>query len=160
MRASGASFRLGELAVRFGCELAGDPDLRISAVASLGGGADALGFLVNPAYLDELARTRLGAVILERRHAARCQVPALIHANPHAVFARVASLLHPPAPANAGVHPSAVVHPSARIAPDAEVGPLSVIEAGAVVGARCVVGPQGFVGRVPSWVMTRACCSA
>ena len=147
MRATGASFRLGELAVRFGCELAGDPDIRVSAVASLDGGPDAIGFLASPAYLEQLGRARLGAVILERRHAGHSPVPALIHARPHAVFARVAALLHPPPPVNAGVHPSAVVHPSARIAPDAEVGALAVIESGATVGARCLVGPQSFLGQ-------------
>jgi len=146
MPANGMRFRLGELAVRFGCELAGDPEVRVAQVASLDGGPDAVGFLANPAYLDELAHTRLGAVVLERRHAGRCPVPALIHANPHATFARLASLLHPPPPVNAGIHPTAVVHPEARIADDAEVGALVVIEAGARVGARCVVGPQSFLG--------------
>jgi UDP-3-O-[3-hydroxymyristoyl] glucosamine N-acyltransferase len=147
MRVNGASFTLGELAVRFGCELVGDPAVRIDSVASLDGGSGALGFLANPAYLEDLSRTRLGAVVLERRHAAHCRVPGLIHPNPHAVFARVAALLHPAAPANAGIHPTAVVHATARVAPDAEVGPLAVLEAGAVVGARCVVGPQCFVGQ-------------
>jgi UDP-3-O-[3-hydroxymyristoyl] glucosamine N-acyltransferase len=146
MPASGTSFRLGELAVRLGCELAGDPEVRVGCVAGLDGGPDAVGFLANPAYLEELSRTRLGAVVLERRHAAGCPVPALIHANPHATFARLAALLHPPAPVLAGVHPSAVVHPSAQVAPDAQVGALAVVEAGAVVGARCIVGPHCFVG--------------
>jgi UDP-3-O-[3-hydroxymyristoyl] glucosamine N-acyltransferase len=146
MRAIGASFSLGELAVRFGCELVGDPDARVSCVAGLDGGPDAVGFLANPAYLEELARTRLGAVILEPRHADRCLVPALISSNPHATFARVAAVLHPQPPARAGVHPTAVVDATARVAVDAEVGALAVIEAGAVVGARCIVGPQCFVG--------------
>ena len=146
MRAIGASFSLGELAVRFGCELMGDPDARVSRVASLDGGPEAVGFLANPAYLEELSRTRLGAVILERRHADRCPVPALVSSNPHATFARVAAVLHPLPVARAGVHPTAVVDATARVAVDAEVGALAVIEAGAVVGARCVVGPQCFVG--------------
>jgi UDP-3-O-[3-hydroxymyristoyl] glucosamine N-acyltransferase len=147
MPASGTSFRLGELAVRFGCELTGDPEARVGSVAGLDGGPDAVGFLANPQFLDELKRTRLGAVILERRHADGCPVPSLIHANPHATFARLAALLHPPAPVQSGVHPSAVVHPAAQVSADAQVGALAVVEAGAVVGARCVVGPQCFVGQ-------------
>jgi UDP-3-O-[3-hydroxymyristoyl] glucosamine N-acyltransferase len=147
MPANGVSLRLGELAVRFGCELTGDPQLLVDGVAGLEGGADAVGFLANPAYLDDLARTRLAAVVVERRHAGACPVAALIHSNPHAVFARIASLLHPAAPPNAGVHPSAVVHPTAQVSPDAEVAALCVIEAAAVIGARCIVGPQSFVGR-------------
>jgi UDP-3-O-[3-hydroxymyristoyl] glucosamine N-acyltransferase len=150
MRVNGASFTLAELAVRFGCELVGEPAIRVDCVANLDGGPGALGFLANPAYLEELTRTRLGAVVLERRHAARSPVPVLIHSNPHAVFARVASLLHPAVPIKAGVHPTAVVHAAAQVAPDAEVGPLAVVEAGAVVGARCVVGPHCFVGQAVS----------
>ncbi len=138
--------KLGELAVRFGCELIGDPDSPVATVAGLDGGPGSVGFLANPAYLDALQRTRLGAVILDRRHADRCPVAALVHPNPHATFARVATLLHPPAPPRPGVHPTAVVHAAARIAPDAEVGPLAVVEAGADIGPRCVVGPQCFVG--------------
>jgi UDP-3-O-[3-hydroxymyristoyl] glucosamine N-acyltransferase len=146
MPANGVSLRLGELAVRFGCELSGDPQIRVTSVATLDGGPDAIGFLANPAYLDQLSRTRLGAVILDRRHAGHCPVPTLLHSNPHATFARIAAVLHPAHAARAGVHASAVVHPTARVAPDAEVAALAVIEAGAVVGARCVVGAQCFVG--------------
>jgi UDP-3-O-[3-hydroxymyristoyl] glucosamine N-acyltransferase len=147
MPAGGLMLRLGELAVRFGCELAGDPDIRIDSVASLDGGSASVGFLANPAYVDELARTRLGAVIVDRRNAGSCPVAALIHPNPHATFARVAALLHPSPPRNAGVHPAAIVHASAEVAPDAEVAALAIVEAGAVIGPRCVVGPHSFVGQ-------------
>jgi UDP-3-O-[3-hydroxymyristoyl] glucosamine N-acyltransferase len=86
-------------------------------------------------------------VILGPRHAGRCPVAALIHSDPHAIFARVASLLHPPPPVDAGVHPTAVVHASAQVAADAEIGAHAVVEAGAVIGPRCLVGPQCFVGQ-------------
>jgi UDP-3-O-[3-hydroxymyristoyl] glucosamine N-acyltransferase len=147
MPANRDSYSLGELAVCFGCELAGDPEARVNSVASLDGGVDAVGFFVNPIYLEQLSRTQLGAVILERRFVARCPVAALIHSNPHAIFARMALMLHPAVPVKSGVHSSAVVHATARLAPDVEVAALAVIEAGASIGAGSVVGPQCFVGR-------------
>ena len=50
---------LGELAVRFGCELSGDPDLVVDHVAPLlSAGPGALSFLANPRLASQLAATR------------------------------------------------------------------------------------------------------
>lgn len=136
------SFTLGELAVRFGCTLKGDPDTRVSRVATLeDAGPDAITFLANPKYRRFLAQTRAGAVIVEPRLADACPGAALLGANPYAIYARIATLLHPAPAAAPGLHPSAVVDASARIDPTAAVGPRAVIEAGVVVGPRAVVGP-------------------
>jgi UDP-3-O-[3-hydroxymyristoyl] glucosamine N-acyltransferase len=144
---------LGELAVRFGCELRGDPDVRIETVGTLqGAGPGALAFFVNPRLRDALSRTRAAAVVLSAESATACPVPVLVAAEPHATFARIATLLHPPRPAAAGVHASAVVSPAARIAASASIGPLVVVEEGARVGERaqvgpgCVIGPGAVVG--------------
>lgn len=135
------SSSLGELAVRFGCELRGDPDVRVTRVATLAGGADALGFVASPAWRDELRQTQLAAVVLDSRLAVDCPTAALVHRNPHATFARIAALLHPPPPVAPGRHPTALVDASARIDASAEVGAFAVIGAGVQVGPRCVVGP-------------------
>jgi len=139
---------VGELAVRFGCVLRGDPQRRVAAAAPLAGGADSIGFLANPALLESLRTTRLGAVILPPAQAADCPAAtaALLHPNPHAVFARVAAILHPVAPPQPGIHPTACVHEQAQVAASAEVGPFALIEAGAVVGARCRVGAHATLG--------------
>jgi len=146
MTATDPGRTLGELAVRFGCTLRGDPGVRVGRVDRLEGGPDAIGFLVNPAFLPLLRASRLGAVIVAPAHADECPSNALVHANPHATFARIAGLLHPPAPLEAGVHPLAHVDPLARIDASAQIGPFAVIEAGAVVGPRCLVGAQACVG--------------
>lgn len=132
---------LGELAVRFGCELRGEPDTPIGHVATLAqADARALAFVVNPRYRSQLAATKAGAVILSAASAADCPTAMLLCDNPHATFARIAALLHPPAPLEPGVHPSAVVEASARIDPSAQIGPCTTI------GARAVIGPRVFVG--------------
>ncbi|MET0281383.1 MAG: UDP-3-O-(3-hydroxymyristoyl)glucosamine N-acyltransferase [Steroidobacteraceae bacterium] len=137
---------LGELAVRFGCTLRGDPERDVDTVATLEGGATAIGFLANPAYLPALRMTRLAAVVVAPRHADHSPVDALLHENPHAVFARIAAWLHPPAPLHPGVHASAVVDAGAHIHASAEIGAFALVEQGAVVGPRCRVGAHAIIG--------------
>jgi len=133
---------LGELAVRFGLELAGDPELEVTCVSTLASaGPGALSFLANPRYRRHLAGTRAGAVVLDAAAAADCPVPALVSANPYAAFARIAQVLHPQPVVVPGVHPSAVVHPGAEVAADAAIGPQAVVEEGVVIGPRVLVGP-------------------
>jgi UDP-3-O-[3-hydroxymyristoyl] glucosamine N-acyltransferase len=141
------SIALGELAVRFGCELRGDPDVRIDSVAALtSAGPGSLSFLSNPKLAPQLAQTRAAALVLDARSAASCSTPALISPNPHALFARIAALLYPQPAPNPGIHASAVVDPTARIDASAEVGAHAVIGEGAVIGARCLIGPACLIG--------------
>ena len=137
---------LGELAVRFGCELRGDPDVRVDRVATLANAdAHSLAFLANPRYRQQLAATGAGAVVLDAASAPGCATAALVSANPHATYARIAGILHPLPAAPPGTHPTAVIAPGARVDPSAHVGALSVIGEGAVVGARAFVGPQCLI---------------
>jgi UDP-3-O-[3-hydroxymyristoyl] glucosamine N-acyltransferase len=160
-----ASLRLGELAVRLGCELRGDPDTIVDRAVALDavepGG---LSFVASSKYRAELQSTRAAAVVLAPADAASCPVAALIAANPHAVFARALALLHPdPAPA-AGAHPAAsvdpaavvdslaaiaagaVIGPGARVGARTRIGPLCVIAAGAVIDPDCHLVARVFVG--------------
>jgi UDP-3-O-[3-hydroxymyristoyl] glucosamine N-acyltransferase len=139
---------LGELAVRFGCTLKGDPDLRVTHVAALED-ADpaAVTFLANPKYRRHLGQTRAGAVIVDARLADACPGAALIAQNPYVTYARIAAVLHPEPAAPPGVHPSAVVDGSATIDPTASVGARAVIEAGVSIGPRVVIGPGSVVMR-------------
>jgi UDP-3-O-[3-hydroxymyristoyl] glucosamine N-acyltransferase len=134
---------LATLAVRFGCELRGDPDREVDAVATLQNAtARSVAFLASLKHRRQLATTRAGAVVLEAKFAAECPAPALICADPHATFARIAALLHPLPSAAAGIHPAAHVHPDAHVAASASIGAGAVIEAGARIGERAVIGPN------------------
>ncbi len=134
-------YSLGELAVRYGLELRGDPGLRVSHVATLShAGPDSLSFLANSRYRRHLGSTRATAVVVTAAVAQDCPVAALVDPNPYLAYARIATLLYPRTPAPAGVHPSAVVSGDARIAPTATVGPLCVIEAGVELGERVQIG--------------------
>jgi UDP-3-O-[3-hydroxymyristoyl] glucosamine N-acyltransferase len=133
---------LGELAVRFGCELRGDPDTRVTRVGTLANAdGQSVAFLSESRNRRELANTQAAVVILDPASADICPTAALICNNPRATFARITTLLHPRQLPEAGVHPTAVVSASARIDPTAHVGALST------VGDRTVIGPRVYVGR-------------
>jgi UDP-3-O-[3-hydroxymyristoyl] glucosamine N-acyltransferase len=141
---SGAS--LGELAVRFGCTLKGDPDVRVLRVGTLANArADSISFLANARYRRFLRETKAAAVVLTPDLAAECPVPALLSANPYATYARIAKVLHPGPAVEPGRHPSAVVDPTADIDASASIGPRTVIGARAKIGARVLIGPGSVV---------------
>jgi UDP-3-O-[3-hydroxymyristoyl] glucosamine N-acyltransferase len=139
---------LGELAVRFGCELRGDPSTPVDSVAALSvAGPRSVAFLANPKYVAQLGSTRAGAVILDEKSAASSPVPVLIVTNPHATYARVAMLLHPDPPLEAGVHRTANVAAEAAVDPSAQICAQAHIGARARIGARCFIGPGVIVER-------------
>jgi UDP-3-O-[3-hydroxymyristoyl] glucosamine N-acyltransferase len=141
-----AEFSLGELAVRFGLTLRGDPSLNVRSVATLSrANSGALSFLANSRYRRLLESTRATAVILSAEDEAHCPVAALIDPNPYLAYARIASLMHPEMIPEPGIHPSAVVADGAQIASSASIGPLAVIEEGARIGERVLVGPGCIV---------------
>ena len=151
-----AEFSLGQLAVRHGLELTGDPDHRVGRVATLqSAGPDAVSFLANAKYRRHLAATRAGAVVVDARSAADCPVAALVSPNPYAAYARIAADLHPEPAFSAGVSPAAWVDPAAELGAGAWVGPGAVVEAGARVGEGSYIGPGSVVG--PGAVLGPGC---
>ncbi len=140
------SVSLGELAVRFGCELRGDPHTRIERVGTLARAqAGALAFLANPRYRSQLEGTQASAVILTAAAADACPTAMLVCDNPYALYARIAQLLNPAPGFAPGVHPSAVVAPSARIHDSACIAALAFVAEDAVIGPRCFVGPGSML---------------
>lgn len=111
-------------------------------------GPEHVSFIDNRRYLDALAATRAGAVIVHPDLVAR--VPAgsraLVTPTPYVAWARVAALFHPAAPSTPGVHAAAVVAADAEVAASAEVGPLAVIGAGARIGERSRIGAGAVIG--------------
>ena len=144
---------VGELAVRFGCAVHGDPDTPVSHVATLrGAGAGALSFLANPAYRPFLASTHASAVVVAEADVAEVPTVALVAEDPYLAYARMAAVLHPPGDVSPGVHPQAVVAEGAMVDAGASIGaaaviaPGATIESGAVIGAGCYVGAGSRIG--------------
>jgi len=141
-----AEFSLGELAVRFGLTLRGEPGLTVRSVATLSrANPGTLSFLANSRYRRQLECTRATAVILSAEDVAHCPVAALIDPNPYLAYARIAALLHPETAPEPGIHPSAVVAGGARVAASASIGPLSDMRTLFDHGERVLVGPGCIV---------------
>jgi UDP-3-O-[3-hydroxymyristoyl] glucosamine N-acyltransferase len=138
---------LGELAAKFGCELVGEPSVRVSGVATLANARDGqISFLANPIYRDELRSTRAAAVILQPGDADDCPVPVLLAADPYLAYARIAAELYPAPVGTPGIHPSAVVADSASIGEDVAIAANAVVDADVTLGARVFVGPGAVIG--------------
>ena len=119
---------LGEIAVRFGLELAGDPALAVDGVGALAAaGPGKLTFCTGAKYRKELARTAATAVVLTRELAPECPVAALVSPRPYAAYARIAQALHPLPAVAGGRAPGAQVAPTAEVPASAWVGPNAVI---------------------------------
>lgn len=139
--------RLSELSERLGVPFRGNGEVVVSHVARLPeAGPASLTFLGDRRYRKHLARTQAGVVILTEADALNSPVPVLLSANPYLSFAHAARLLHPVAPVQGGVHPSAVIDPTARIDSSAWVGALCVIEAGVEIGRGAFIGPGCIIG--------------
>ena len=139
---------LGQLAVRFGLKLNGEPGLNVDRVATLSHArAGSLSFLANTRYRRQLEVTQATAVVVTEAHAALCPVAALIDPNPYLAYSRIASLLYPESAVEPGVHAAAVVAAGARVAASASIGPLSVIEDDVDIGERVRIGAGCIVQR-------------
>ncbi len=138
--------RLADLAVRFGCELRGDPDALVERVAPLqDAGPGSISFLANPRYRRHLPHTRATAVVIDAASAAECPGNVLVAQNPYATYARIAQLLYPEQAVAAGRHPSSIVEPGADVDPTAWIGPNAFVARGARVGRRVSIGPGSIV---------------
>lgn len=138
---------LGQLAVRHGCELHGDPDSVVDRVATLAdAGPGSIGFLANPAYRAQLAATRATAVILRAADVGDCPVAALLAKDPYVVYARIAAELHPAPPLRPGVHPAAVLGVAIDVPESCEIAPGAVLGDGVSLGERVSIGANTVIG--------------
>jgi UDP-3-O-[3-hydroxymyristoyl] glucosamine N-acyltransferase len=141
-----AEHSLGELAVRFGLTLQGDPDLKVGRVATLANaGPGSVSFLANSRYRRQLEETAATAVLVSAADAAHCSVAALISDNPYLAYARIAQFFYPEPPIEAGVHPSAVMAADVRVPASARVEAHAVIGPGTEIGERVCIGAGSIV---------------
>lgn len=141
------STSLGELAVKFGCELVGDPAVKVSRAATLtNADSESLSFFVNKAYREQLRQTTAAAVIVHPDDADDCSVNALLANDPYLAYARIAAVLHPFPDLVGGIHKSAVVASSASVADSAQVSANAVIDDDCVIGDQVFIGPGVVIG--------------
>ena len=147
------AYRLGEIAERFGGELAGDPDIVVAQIASLERAGPAnITFLSNPQYAPLLKSTRAGAVILPAQGYVEISIPRIRCDDPYLYFAKVSRLFNEIPEVKPGIHPSVIVHRKAIVSPLAQISAGCVVAAyarideGAVIGPGCVLEERSHIG--------------
>ena len=154
MSGSSTSYSLREISERYGGEILGDPERRVTRVATLeNAGPGSIAFLANERYLRQLHDTRAEAVILGPAARDATSAPRIVFDNPYVYFARVSALLNPARVPRPGIHPKAEVDRQAQVHAGAEIGAYAVvgagtrIEDGAVIGAGTRLGEHVRIGR-------------
>ncbi|HWR53414.1 MAG TPA: UDP-3-O-(3-hydroxymyristoyl)glucosamine N-acyltransferase [Bryobacteraceae bacterium] len=140
--------RVRELADWLGTTFEGNGEKEISGAAALeSAGADELAFIGNMRAAREAPNSSAGCLIVPVEFANAGGRTLIRSSAPRTAFARAVARLHPPAPARAGIHSTAVVGPGAEIASDAEIGPLCFVGEGTRIGARTRLGAGCRVGQ-------------
>jgi UDP-3-O-[3-hydroxymyristoyl] glucosamine N-acyltransferase len=148
-----ASYSLGELASRLSARLVGDPQVRISGIASLTAARPGqLSHLSSASYRPQLAATRASAIVLAPADEALWSGAALVIDNPYLAFARLSHLFVQPyelasgVAGEAGLAPDATVDPSASIGGGVRIGSRSRIGARVRIHANTVIGEDCVLG--------------
>ncbi len=135
--------KLGELALRLGLELRGDPDADINAPAPIEAAQPGMiTFVSAPRYVGALRSSLASAVIVPAAMASEAKCAALLSDNPAYDFARVLEIFFPPYRPAPGIDPSAKVSPTARLGEEAFVGAYAVIGDDVTVGRRAAIHPH------------------
>ncbi|TPV53730.1 UDP-3-O-(3-hydroxymyristoyl)glucosamine N-acyltransferase [Aestuariibacter sp. GS-14] len=141
-------FTLAELAEQVGGDVQGNGEISLSGVSTLSSATGTqISFLTNSKYRPQLQHSQAGAVILHANDAADCPLPALVHKNPHAAFARIAQIFDTTPGVAVGQHATAVVAKSAILGSNVALGPHCVIEDGVELGDNVVIGANTVISK-------------
>lgn len=141
-------FTLAELAQRINAELIGDPQHKISALATLQSATSAdISFIANPAYKKHLTTTRAGAIIVHPDLAHEVVGNKLIVANPYVCYAHITKLFDQSSIFTSGIHTSAVIGNGCVLGKNISVDANAVIADGVTLGDNVVVGAGSYVGK-------------
>lgn len=136
----------------------GDPEATVRRVLPVDAAApDAVAFVAKAAYVEALATTRAGVVLvtpalLEQDVQVAEGVAVVVTPRPYVGFARLAQAFAGEVPRPVGVHPSAVIEDGAELGVDVAIGPFVHVAAGAKIGDGAVLhagvhlGPGAAVG--------------
>ncbi len=128
-----------------------DPDRSFVDVAALdSAGPEHVSFFENRKYLDALAATSAGAIIIAASVRERAPKDALLLVvdEPYRAYARVASTFHPLVKVEEpGLAPGSHVADDAVIGPGCQVDAGAVISAGARLGKGCRIRANAVIGK-------------
>ncbi|MCW8093004.1 UDP-3-O-(3-hydroxymyristoyl)glucosamine N-acyltransferase [Alteromonas sp. ASW11-130] len=147
MSQTNKSYSLSDLAEIAGGKVKGRADVMIFGVGTLDGAtAKDISFLTNVKYKPQLATTKAGAVILPEKIADAVDFPAIVHANPHVAFAKIAQVFDTTPKLAVTVHSSVQIDGSASVGKKVAMGPNVVVGKDAVIGDNVTLGANTVVG--------------
>lgn len=142
------AYTLEKLAEHVGGNIVGDAKCQISSVATLNhAGSGQISFLTNILYKNQLEHTKASAVLISEEFVDRCTVNAIVVTNPHAAYAKVASLLNPVEFSEVGHHPTACIADSCQLHSKSCIAANVVLEAGVVIEEGVFIGANSVIGK-------------
>ncbi|MEP4484125.1 MAG: UDP-3-O-(3-hydroxymyristoyl)glucosamine N-acyltransferase [Halioglobus sp.] len=146
-------FTLGELAEQLGLEFSGNSQRTLKSIAPLASaGSDQLSFLSNRKYIDQLAATAAGAVIVHPDLQQHSPVDVLLSKDPYRSYAQATQLYTQEPRPQPGIHATAVVDDTVQMGEGVSIGPFALVEAGVslgdgvAIGSHCSVGAHAMLG--------------
>ena len=139
--------QLSEIATLVGGTIEGNPQTVIRSAAPIqNAGPDDLSFVANSKYLDFIATTKAGALVLAP--GIECDhLPVIRHENPYLAFATALDLLYPDEPMiPEGTDASAITSELCEIDPTVRIGPLCIIGRGSRLGANSQLVSSVHIG--------------
>lgn len=144
---SKSQFTLSELTHGLDVIIKGDPNCVILGVATIQQSkVGHITFLTNSHYRKYLAHTNASAVVLSEADAGICPVNAVISANPHYTYAKIAEFFLEMTHPHSGVHETVIMGEGTKIDPSASIGPYCVIGRNVVIGPQVIIDPNCTIG--------------
>ncbi len=141
-----AMYTLDELAKVVDGKVVGDPELKISGIASLeDAGPGDISFVAEEKHLPSAQSSKAGALLVGQ-DVKGVDKPLIRTANPRMAFAILLSEFAPLLHVELGIHPSAVVGEGAHVGEGTSVGANVVIAPDAQIGSDVVIYPGVYVG--------------
>jgi UDP-3-O-[3-hydroxymyristoyl] glucosamine N-acyltransferase len=141
------SYSLKQIAEFLGAMVQGEDSVKISGLGTLSSASsNDLAFVSNPKYIDQLAKTQAGAVILATGLADKYQGNCLLVDDAYLSYAKISAWFDNTPRVEEGIHPSACIDSSVVIGDQVSIGPNVVIEANAKIGKYSVIKANTVIG--------------
>ncbi|HPH05775.1 MAG TPA: UDP-3-O-(3-hydroxymyristoyl)glucosamine N-acyltransferase [Methylotenera sp.] len=146
-------YTLSDIALELGGRIVGDGTVSIARVASLSHAKQGdICFINDIKYQKAVAECQASAFVLRENDISLTQKPKIIVENPYVYFAKLSTLLNPPAKSAVGIAENvfialtANVSASCSIAPNCYIGENVVLGDNVIVGAGSVIENDVFIG--------------
>ncbi len=158
------SYSLAEIATLTESHLEGNPDHKISRVASLHSADDSAASFFAPSRLDksrfdtDYETTKAGAIFIRSDAKRQPDKNYLICSDPSRAFERFLEELmkgEDTLSYYTDIHPTAVIHPSVKLAEGVSIGPYAVLDLGVTIGKNTFIGSHCYLG--PKVIIGESC---